>query len=382
MSQANVLNVGIIGTGMAFERLRLPAYQELADKFRVTALCDREREKALAWTGRLGLSEEDIYTDYRELARRDDLQVIDIMVPIELNYKVTAGVAETVSGRKTAIVAEKPLAPTLKQAKAHMELAKKYGIPVLIAENYRYNEDVNLLRDLVREGHTGETAYFLWNRAQDFPADMRKDTFAAKEWRQHPEFPGGIFYDSGVHDMAALRHIFGGIDEVFAFGRHKDSTLGQPAVVQVVLRFLSGLTGQYTFYAGGRELINPPAGLRIIGDRGQIYQENRNSGVINLTYTDGSAREISYRPQRGFYNELLNLYNAYNGKEPIAVTPETAFGDAKTIFAILESIEDGVPIPVDEKSSYTPDYQGAHGQKTRTQVTGAEESLEIDRDQY
>src|SRR5690554_1216510 len=370
MSQANVLNVGIIGTGMAFERLRLPAYQELADKFRITALCDREREKALAWTGRLGLSEEDVYSDYRELARRDDLQVIDIMVPIELNYKVTAGVAEVVSGRNKppAIIEEKPLAPTLEQAKAHRELAKKYGIPILIAENYRYNEDVNILRDLVREGHTGETAYFLYHRAQDFPAEMRQDTFAAKEWRQHPEFPGGIFYDSGVHDMAALRHIFGGIDEVFAFGRHQDSTLGQLAVVQVNLRFLSGLTGQYTFYAGGRELIDPPAGFRIIGDKGQIYQADRYAGVIHLTYADGSSREISYRPQRGFYNELLNLYNAYTGKEPIAVTPEMAFGDAKTIFAILESLAEGVPIPVDEKPSYTPDYQSAYGQQETGQL--------------
>jgi predicted dehydrogenase len=274
-------------------------------------------------------------------------------------------VAEVLSGRSNppAIIGEKPLAPTLEQAKAHMELAGKYGIPIMIAENYRYSEDVNIIRDLVREGHTGETAYFLYHRAHDFPGEMRGDTFAAKEWRQHPEFPGGIFYDSGVHDMAALRHIFGGIDEVFAFGRRHDSTLGQLAIVQVNLRFLSGLTGQYTFYAGGPELVDPPAGFRIIGDKGQIYQADRNAGVIHLAYADGSAKEISYRPQRGFYNELLNLYNACTGKEPIAVTPEMAFDDAKTIFAILKSLAEGVPIPV-------PDYQGAYGHEETTQPAG------------
>src|SRR5690554_6338494 len=139
MAQTNILNVGIIGAGMAFERLHLPAYQELGDKFRITALCDLDPEKTRALAGPLGLLEEDLYTDYLELAGRDDLQVIDIMVPIELNYKVTAGVAEVVSGRSKppAIIGEKPLAPTLAQAKAHMELAKKYGVPILIAENYR-----------------------------------------------------------------------------------------------------------------------------------------------------------------------------------------------------------------------------------------------------
>ena len=85
--------------------------------------------------------------------------------------------------------------------------------------------------------------------------------------------------------------------------------------------------------------------------------------MIHLAYADGSAKEISYRPQRGFYNELLNLYNACTGKEPIAVTPEMAFDDAKTIFAILESLAEGVPIPV-------PDYQGAYGHEETTQPAG------------
>ena len=78
MNRANVLNVGIIGTGMAFERLHLPAYQELGDKFRIAALCDQDREKARDWAGRLGLSEEDVYSDYRELARRIESSVAQI----------------------------------------------------------------------------------------------------------------------------------------------------------------------------------------------------------------------------------------------------------------------------------------------------------------
>ena len=45
-----------------------------------------------------------------------------------------------------------------------------------------------------------------------------------------------------------------------------------------------------------------------------------------------------------------------------------AFGDAKTIFAILESLAEGVPIPVDEKPSYTPDYQSAYGQQKTRQL--------------
>lgn len=42
-------------------------------------------------------------------------------------------------------------------------------------------------------------------------ASLNKNTFAATEWRQYPEYPGGTILDTTVHDMAALRHMQGGI---------------------------------------------------------------------------------------------------------------------------------------------------------------------------
>ena len=50
--------------------------------------------------------------------------------------------------------------------------------------------------------------------------------------------------------------------------------------------------------------------------------------IYNVTHNDAHEL-IRYRPQRGYYNELLNYYNAAIGKEPISVTPEMEFGDAK-----------------------------------------------------
>lgn len=180
------LKVGIIGTGMAFERLHYPVYQELKANYQIVALCDEDKVKALDWAKKLGIPDKDVYNDFRELAGRDDLQVINIMVPIGLNFTVTEAVAAIVAETQKAIICEKPLAPTLEQAQKSAELSDKYGVPVMIAENYRYNEDPNIIRDLVREGHIGETDYFVWNRVLNFPDDMKKNAFPAKKWRQHP----------------------------------------------------------------------------------------------------------------------------------------------------------------------------------------------------
>jgi predicted dehydrogenase len=348
------LKVGVIGTGMGFERLHYPAYQELSDCYQVAAVCDQDRFKAEEWGRKLGLTAQDVYVDYQEMARREDLQVIDIIVPIELNFKIAETVAQLAAGTKKAIILEKPLAPTLEQAKAAVVLPRKYRIMMMIAENYRYNEEVNLIRDLVSEGQLGETDFFQMTRVFSLPDDMRQDTFAAREWRQHPHFPGGVFYDSAVHDIALMRHIFGAIDEVTAYARQKAATPEQYTVVNAIIKFTSGLTGSYVFSSGCKELQRPLSGLRIFGRTGELYLEERDAGVINVTYHDGTSKHLSYQPRRGYYNELLNFYNAYIGKEALAVTPELEYGDARTVLAILESIENETPVKVEEKAEFQP----------------------------
>jgi len=355
------LKVGIIGTGMAFERLHYPAYMELKDRYEITALSDPDMEKAGEWAKRLNIPGENVYNDYREMIKRPDLDMFDIMVPISENYKVTEEAAR--AGKP--IICEKPLAPDMEQAKAHRELPKKYNIPVMIAENYRYNEEINMIRDMLRTEKVGKPVYFIQNRVMNFPKDMLENKFAAREWRQHPDFPGGIILDTGVHDLAALRHFFGGIDEVHAFGVPQDDEFAPYAVINANLKFKSGVTGQFTFFCAGPEMQRPLIGLRIFCSNGMIYLEERDSGTINVAYNDGRSEKVPYRPQRGFYNELLNFYNAAIGSEPISVTPELEYGDAKTVFDMVRSVREGRPVKVDDEAGFVPAYSEVEGDVAR-----------------
>lgn len=357
------LKVGIIGTGMAFERLHYPAYKELNDKYEIVAICDPDREKTRKWAAELGLGGDSIYTDYRPMLWREDINVFDIMVPIEHNYRVSEDVAKAVAHRPgKAVICEKPLATTYDHARAFAEMPRRYGIPVMIAENYRYNEEINLIRDMVNRKKVGDAVYFMQNRVVFFPQDMLKDKFPRTEWRQHPVFHGGAIMDTAVHDMAALRHIFGPIEKLHAFGVHQDDDFSPYAVVNVNLRFKSGVTGQFTFYCAGQEAQRPLVGLRIFGTHGMIYLEERDCGTINVAYNDGNSEQVPYRPQRGFYNELLNLYNAMAGKEVVSVTPEIEYGDAKTILDILRSLREDRIVPVDVEENNIPAYIPARQQ--------------------
>lgn len=360
------LNVGIIGTGMAFEKLHYPAFKELENCYRIVALCDTDLEKAFHWAKILSLGEDSVFEDYHQMLKREDIDLFDIMVPIPLNYTVTEDVAREIAGKGKGIICEKPSASNLEDARSHRELPQKYDVAILIAENYRYNEETNIIRDMVREKKIGDIYYFLHNRVLDFPGDMTKDKFPAKEWRQYPEYPGGAILDSGVHELAALRHIFGAVDKLQAFGKPLEEGYYSPySAVTVNLRFKSGVPGLFSFFCAGKETQAPFVGLRIFGTEGMIYLEDRDCGTINIAYRDGRFEQVSYTPQRGYYNELLNFYNARFHKEPLFVTPEMGYGDTKMVLDILRSIQEERIVAVDENITFNPGKQKKAPEKVR-----------------
>lgn len=342
------IRLGVIGTGMAFERLHYPALQELSNQYSIVALCNRTRKDAEDFAKKINLSLSNVYDDYNEMLLRNDLDAVDILVPIELNYTVSEAVAK--SGKN--FICEKPMASNMEDAKKFLELSKRYNVKIMIAENYRYNEENNKIRDIINSGKIGEVIYFIRNNIACFPCEMTKDTYAATEWRQHPKYFGGAFLDAAIHDLAALRHIFGAVECVQAFGKPQREDFNPYKSINSNILFKNGVIGQYTYYPSGIETQKPPVGLRIFGTKGEIYLEDKNSGIINVSYHDGQQEQIQYTPERGFYNELLNFYNALNQTEEISVTPDIEYGDVKMVFDILESISKREIRYVDVPPSY------------------------------
>jgi len=108
--------------------------------------------------------------------------------------------------------------------------------------------------------------------------------------------------------------------------------------VNAHILFKNGVIGYYTYYPSGIETQKPAVGFRIFGTKGEIYLEDKTCGIINVSYHDGTSELVNFIPERGFYNELLNYYNAINGTEQISVTPEMEYGDVKMVFDILDSV--------------------------------------------
>lgn len=341
------VRLAVIGTGMAWERLHWPAIQQMPDKYEIVALCDTDINLAITFANKIKLEPSNIYEDYNEMLKRDDIDAVATLVPIPQNFDVATAVVT--SGKN--LIAEKPLASTLEGAEYLLNLHKKHNVKIMVAENYRYNEEINKIRDIINQGKIGEVVYFIQNNILDFKKEMTKDTFAAKEWRQHPDYTGGAFLDAALHDIAGMRHIFGAVDHVYAMGRPLVEDFNPYMSVNAQILFKNGVIGQYVYYPDGKETQAPLVGLRIFGTKGEIYLEEKTCGIINVTYKYGGHELVEYQPGKGYYNELLNFYNSMMGTESISCTPEIEYGDVKMVFDILTSIETKQPVKVDTEEA-------------------------------
>jgi predicted dehydrogenase len=91
------------------------------------------------------------YTDYKKMLKRPDIDLISICVP---NY-LHSDVAITAAEEGKDIVCEKPLAISLEQADKMIDMAKRYGVKLMYAENIIYSPAIKRANELIGEGAIG-----------------------------------------------------------------------------------------------------------------------------------------------------------------------------------------------------------------------------------
>jgi predicted dehydrogenase len=136
-----------------------------------------------------------------------------------------------------------------------------------------------------------------------------------------------------------MRFLFGDALHVFAAGRPSDADFSPYSCITAMLTFKDHIAGFLSHFLIAKETQSPPVGFRIFGTNGEIYLENRDCGFINVSYKCGHHEVIPYKPREGYYNELVNFYEAVREGKEIISTPEKELGDIQLIFNILSSIE-------------------------------------------
>ncbi|MFI9592093.1 Gfo/Idh/MocA family protein [Nonomuraea sp. NPDC052265] len=205
MSDKTTIGVGMIGYAF-MGRVHSQAWRNVGAFFdlplapRMAVLAGRSKEHTAAAAARLGWA--DVETDWRELVRRDDVQIIDICTPGDSHAEIA--VAALRAGKH--VICEKPLANTVAEAEAMVAAAAEAPGRSMVAFNYRRVPAVALARRYVEEGRLGEIRHVRAQYLQDWIVDPEFPLV----WRLQKDKAGaGALGDIGSHIVDAAEFVTG-----------------------------------------------------------------------------------------------------------------------------------------------------------------------------
>jgi predicted dehydrogenase len=358
------VRLAMVGAGIYPRDAHLPALARLQERFELAAIFSRSESSAHAlaeyWhtlaaaagghetgeTPPAPISGPELFTDLAALFAREEIEAVDIALPIPVQAPV---VAQALAAGKH-VVSEKPIAPTRAEAQSLIDLHRRHPECVwMVAENWRYEEAFVRAAELLQSGAIGRPVVAQW--AQYTPMTPASKYYVT-DWRRAGEFAGGLLLDGGVHYVSALRMLLGEVTNVAAMVKKASYDLNPVDTLTATLQFASGVQASYlnTFAVG-----TPfSAALTIVGDDGSLRVER---GKLELAGPAGAlpgggkgpegakgehgVQEIRCAFYNGVENELAAFGAAVADGAPHRNSPLEALTDFVVVEAMLASAADG-----------------------------------------
>ncbi|WP_126450431.1 Gfo/Idh/MocA family protein [Sulfodiicoccus acidiphilus] len=291
------LGVGVIGYGFMgrAHSLGWRNVAELTDSPltpSLVAMSGRNVEALRAVASRFGYRRT--YTDFRELVRDPEVQVVDNTAP---NYLHREPIVEAIEAGKH-VVCEKPLANTVEDAYEMYKAAKRAGTIHMLAHNYRFVPAIVLAKQILSKGSLGKIYHFRGLYLQQWLSDPK----APISWRLKRELAGyGALGDLGSHVIDLARYLIGEMSEVkghletFVRRRPSPQGLNEEEVTvddsfQALVKFENGASGviEASRMATGHDNF---LSLEVNGSEGALRFNLERLNELEVYYTsDGETR--------------------------------------------------------------------------------------------
>jgi UDP-N-acetylglucosamine 3-dehydrogenase len=180
---AKILRAAVIGAGnMGQNHARV--YSEM-DDVELVAVSDPVPEALSRMAQRHRVR---VYTDYRVMLDREQLDLVSIVVPTQHHFDVARDV---LSSRVPALV-EKPIAETVEEGSALISLAKELGVMLTVGHIERFNPAIIALKSQLEQQALGRIYQIHVRRLSPFPPRI-KDV--------------GVVIDLATHDLDILHYL-------------------------------------------------------------------------------------------------------------------------------------------------------------------------------
>lgn len=322
------IRLGLIGCGLAARKLHWPALEKLKHKFRLVVVCNHTEPKARTFAELAGGVE--YVLDYRELLAREDVDAVDIVLPIHLNARVAR---ESLAAGKHVLL-EKPLAANAREAQALVRAAAKSDRVAMVAENFRYRPTFLRLGKLLDRSAIGNVHGVQWNVFHN--VTPQNNPYAKTQWRLDHQYPGGFLTDGGVHNVHAVRMLFGEIAEVTARAWSVNRAIGELDTMTMSFATERGVRGTFNVSFSTRGFRE--SRLLVLGSKGSIIVTGNR---IELLREGKPAKIEEIEDDGGYAGEFEDFFRAVRRGAAPKVTFEEAERDLAVMLAALRTAKAG-----------------------------------------
>jgi myo-inositol 2-dehydrogenase/D-chiro-inositol 1-dehydrogenase len=291
-----------------------------------------------------------VVSDYRELVAREDLDVVDVVVPNRLHHEVATAVLS--SGRH--LLLEKPMCLSIHECDDVLRLAHEKGLQVSINHEFRLSSLWGKVKELVDDGLVGEPQYVLVELSRN-PYRLGSDG-----WRFDIDRVGDWILEEPIHFFDLARWYLSPVGEpesVYAAGNSRQP--GHPELQDNCSAIMKFTGGAYAVISQTLAAFEHHQTAKITGTKGAIWASW--SGAMDRTahptfflkaFDGEKLEEVPIARAAGelfeLEDQIAEMVAAVGSGKPISCKGEDGKWSVAMCLATQRSIEAGRPVAMEE----------------------------------
>ena len=334
-----MIRAAIVGIGH-WGRTVVNAVQGSSDKIGFTAGHTRTRGKVESFCAEKGIA---LYDSLDAILADPEIDAVYFATP----HSEHGRHVELAAGAGKHVFMEKPFTLDRRSAAAALDAVARAGVKLGVAYPRRFHPGMVELKSRIDSGALGTIAHCYGE--QNTPAGL---WMAEGSWRAtQAEAPGGAMTALGVHNVDAMIHLFGEVDEVYASSLRRAVAYDAEDTTSVMFAMKSGLSASMVC-----SLVTTVSyRLAVFGSKGcaELRTPNLDFHFTPIPSERPTGRQVAVPPQiteypgfNGMRAELEAFADAINGG-PAYPIPATQVLHAVAVFeAIIESAAKRQPVKV------------------------------------
>lgn len=299
-----------VGAGY-FSQFHFDAWNRI-DEVDLVAVCDLDGDAAEKAAKEYGIPAA--YSNFEEMLQAEKPDFVDIITRPDSHLQLV----KVAASHGLPVICQKALAPTFREAKQIVEVARQANIPFMVHDNFRFQPWYREIKKQIDAGAIGEKVHNLSFRSR-MGDGWGEDAYLGRQ-PYFREMPRLLIFEAGVHWIDTFRFLLGEISGVYSTLEKLNPVIAGEDSGLVLFEFESGARGvwdasryneadtpeaRFTF---GEALVEGSGGTIRLDLNGKLTVQPLGEPVQEIIYPcerRGFAADCVYFTQKHFIDNLI-----------------------------------------------------------------------------